>query len=67
MARKRVFKTNFTTNMDTNLLERFRDYCSVNNLYQNEVIEKLVQGLLAKEAVGANKEGADNDDINSSR
>lgn len=64
----RGVKTNFTTNMDIKLLKDFRDYCSRNKLYQNEVIEKLIMGLLAEEAnVKAEKEGAEHDTINTGR
>lgn len=38
----------FTTNVDSNLLHRFKVYCVSNNLYQNEVIEDLIRNLLDK-------------------
>lgn len=62
----RGLKTNFTTSLDVKLLEAFRVYCTKNRLYQNEVLEMLIQDLLAKE-VKVVKEGAGHDNINTSR
>lgn len=62
----RGLKTNFTTSLDVDLLKAFRGYCTKNMLYQNEVLEKLIRDLLAKE-VKADKEGAGHDDINTGR
>lgn len=36
----------FTTNINSELLHKFRIYCVTNNVYQNDVIEKLLRDLL---------------------
>ena len=50
----RADKSAFTTSIPIDLLNRFRDYCRKSKLYQNEIVEKLLEDFL-KEA--ANKEG----------
>ncbi|NFL43545.1 hypothetical protein FDB61_17920 [Clostridium botulinum] len=43
----------FTTNINTELLHKFKIYCVTNNLYQNDVLEKLIGDLLeGSEKVG---------------
>lgn len=42
-------KVAYTTSINADILQRFRVYCAVNNLYQNEVLEKLIVELLKKE------------------
>lgn len=44
-----VNRENFTTNIDSDLLHKFRIYCVTNNVYQNDVIEKFMKDLLKKE------------------
>ena len=42
----------YTTSINADLKKRFQIYCAVKNLYQNEVIEKLIEELLEKEGEG---------------
>lgn len=43
----------FTTNIDAELLQKFKIYCVTNNVYQNDVLEKLMRDLLeGSESVG---------------
>lgn len=42
----KINKVGFSTRIDWELLHKFRVYCVVNNLYQNEVIEKLISNFL---------------------
>jgi hypothetical protein len=36
----------FTTSINAEILHKFRIYCVTHNLYQNDVIEKLISDLL---------------------
>lgn len=47
-----VKRENYTTNISSELLHRFRIYCVTNNLYQNDVIENLIKQLLDKVGEG---------------
>lgn len=60
MPKKTGGKVAFTTNIDAELLQEFRVYCVVNNLYQNEVIEKLLRELLSKSKEGEREDGNSN-------
>lgn len=44
-----VERVAFTTNIDKELLKLLKIYCAKEDLYQNEVIEKLLGDLLLKE------------------
>lgn len=44
-----VKKENFTTSINSELLYKFRVYCAIHKLYQNELIEKFIKDLLEKE------------------
>ena len=44
----KVDRVPFTTSLDPELKKYFRIYCAKNNLYQNEVLEKLIRELLNK-------------------
>lgn len=43
-----VERVNFTTSIDAELLHKFRIYCATENVYQNDVLEKLIGKLLKK-------------------
>ncbi len=42
-------KKTYTTSLDSELLSKFKVYCALKGLYQNEVLEKLIKELLEKE------------------
>lgn len=44
-------KRAFTTNLDADLMEKFKDYCFRKRKYQNEVIEELIRDRLKEEGV----------------
>lgn len=49
---KDTSKITYTTSLNAELVRKFRIYCALNNKYQNEVLEKLIRELLAKEGEG---------------
>lgn len=44
-----VKKVPFTTSINPDVLKKFKVYCAVNGLYQNQVIENLIVELLKKD------------------
>jgi len=48
---KKKNKRGFTTNLDVDLMEKFREYCFYQKKHQNEVLEELISDLLKKEGV----------------
>jgi metal-responsive CopG/Arc/MetJ family transcriptional regulator len=44
-------KRAFTTNLDVDLMEKFKEYCFYKRKYQNEVIEELIREKLKEEDV----------------
>lgn len=43
----------FTTNINADLLQQFKIYCVTHNVYQNDVLEKLIEDLLkGSESIG---------------
>ncbi|MCT4584044.1 MAG: hypothetical protein N4A54_03880 [Peptostreptococcaceae bacterium] len=49
MAKKGTNRKTYTTSIDVELIKKFRIYCAVKDLNQNEVLEKLISELLEKE------------------
>lgn len=47
-----ISKVTYTTSINKDLKERFKIYCTLKGRYQNEVLEELIEELLAKEGVG---------------
>jgi metal-responsive CopG/Arc/MetJ family transcriptional regulator len=39
----------FTTNLDADLMEKFKEYCFYQRKHQNEVIEELIRDKLVEE------------------
>ena len=53
-------KSMFTTSIDAELKKEFKIVCTLNNLYQNEVIEELIREFIARKKEKGGNDGNTN-------